>query len=151
QPAADRAALPPRDRRGRFAHGIRWRTAYQGVPAAAGGIPARRQQGTLSRLNPDALGNGWRPTDPDVIPGRARCTARMATRDARSGRGASVRCGATSTGAVHFQRLRTRAEPQRARAIVERGHDLAVLELDGGMAAVADQERYRVLRGAGMV
>src|SRR5690606_2872047 len=59
--------------------------------------------------------------------------------------------GAARAQAVDFQGLRLRLEAERLGPRVELGHHLAVLQLHRAVAAVADQERHRVLGTVGMV
>src|SRR5690606_7447794 len=70
-----------------------------------------------------------------------------------SGRAVPVAAGvrALRAQAVHFQRLRLWHEAERAGTRIEGGDHVGVLEFHRAMAAVADQERHRVLRAVGVV
>src|SRR5690606_28172711 len=80
----------------------------------------------------------------------------------RARRGAFSRAGAgwlragcsgraARADAVHFQRLRLRPEAERLRPLLEPGDHVEVLEFYRAVAAVADQERHRMLRRARVV
>src|SRR3546814_20140532 len=58
---------------------------------------------------------------------------------------------AARADAVHFQRLRLRLEAQRLRARFKLRDHVEVLEFGRTVAAIADQERHRVLRRARVV
>src|SRR3546814_5875772 len=58
---------------------------------------------------------------------------------------------AARADAVHFQRLRLRPEAQRLRARFKLRDHVEVLEFGRTVAAIADQERHRVLRRARVV
>src|SRR3546814_2629024 len=58
---------------------------------------------------------------------------------------------AARADAVHFQRLRLRLEAQRLRARFKLRDHVEVLEFGRSVAAIADQERHRVLRRARVV
>src|SRR5690242_12172047 len=60
--------------------------------------------------------------------------------------GASSR--AAGAQAVNFQSLRLRLEAQLLGALFQLADDVAVFQLHRAVAAVADQERHRVLRAA---